>query len=381
MAGDWIKMRVWLHKDPVVATITDYLAFDRLFMDFLTDPVGRTCKESSYEHITSNITRHLTCSLLRVVWGVAREQGDRDGDDLVLKHCGLTNIDDICGFPSIGEAMDYVGWAIEEKTEAEKGRLIYSVRFPNFFKDNENPHDRHKRQNAEAQARHREKKRREKEEEALRKGNKNNTESNITDNITSKMTVRHREEKRREESLNKKVSINKQTFIDTQKEGVDEQKTQKTGERAKPVPAVLVEQIFEDWKHFTDNPGARLGKKRPEIIRGAVRMGYDREQLRQAFIGCARSSFHAGFNEAGKKYNDLELILRNEKNIDRFIGYSRTPPKPTWKVEDNTPLQTRKDAMAFWRAACQDAAGEIAPGRGNVIDAEAWETIQPKLAH
>ena len=111
-------------------------------------------------------------------------------------------------------------------------------------------------------------------------------------------------------------------------------------------------------------------------------MGYTAEQMHDAFIGCARSSFHAGFNEQGKKYDDLELILRNEKNIDRFIAYSTQPPKPTWKPQDNTTLNVRREAKKYYESACLDAQSGISfTGTGTTIDAESWEVLQPNLAH
>jgi len=77
MAGDWIKMRVWLSRDPRVITMADFLSSERQFMNWLTDPVQQSCKESVYEHVTRNVTVALCVSALLVIWGTAREQGDR----------------------------------------------------------------------------------------------------------------------------------------------------------------------------------------------------------------------------------------------------------------------------------------------------------------
>ena len=195
MAGDWIKMRVWLRKDPRVASMADYLATDRAFMNYVTDPVQISCKETVYEHITSDVTRSITVVSLLEVWGVAREQGDREDDDLVLNHCDLTNIDDICSTPSFGDAMEYVDWVIQESFEDKKGRKVSRVRFPKFFKDNESPEDRYKKQHADAQARYREKQKKLAEEN----GDNNDITSDITGDKCSDITVTHREEKRRED--------------------------------------------------------------------------------------------------------------------------------------------------------------------------------------
>lgn len=187
MAGDWIKMRVWLRKDPRVASMADFLAADRNFIGFLTDPTRHTCA-NAYEYITSDVTRAITVVALLEIWGVARERGDRVGDDLILKHCDLSTLDDICGTPSMGEALEYVEWAIQEDIQDRKGRPVSSVRFPKFFAENESPEDRYKKQHAEAQARYREKKKAE-----------SDISVDVAGDITRDITVTPREEKRRED--------------------------------------------------------------------------------------------------------------------------------------------------------------------------------------
>jgi hypothetical protein len=111
---------------------------------------------------------------LLVTWGTAREQGDRDDDDLVLRFASISTLDAMTDLPCFGYAMAHVGWV----ESIEKG----GVRFPKFFKDNESPEDKHKRQAADRQAKFRENKSR---------------ESNAINNTARNVTVTHREEKRR----------------------------------------------------------------------------------------------------------------------------------------------------------------------------------------
>ncbi len=188
MAGDWIKMRVWLRRDPRVASMADFLATDRRFMDHITDPVRQSCNSSVYEHITRDITRAITVAALLEVWGVARERGDRDGDDLLLKHCDIGNLDAICSTPGFGDALEFVDWVTQESATDKKGRKVSYVRFPNFFAENESPEDRYKKQHSEAQARYRAKQKAE-----------SDTKNDVASDITSDITVTPREEKRREE--------------------------------------------------------------------------------------------------------------------------------------------------------------------------------------
>lgn len=187
MAGDWIKMRVWLRRDPRIASMADFLAGYRPFINWLTDPVRRDV-DNAHHHITSDVTRAITVCALLEIWGVARDRGDRDGDDLVLKHCTLNSLDDICGVPGIGEALDYVNWATEQTFQDKKDRPVPSVRLPNFFRENESPEDRYRKQHAEAQARYR-----------AKKEGKSDIASDAASDITRDITVTPREEKRREE--------------------------------------------------------------------------------------------------------------------------------------------------------------------------------------
>lgn len=62
-----------------------------------------------------------------------------------------------------------------------------------------------------------------------------------------------------------------------------------------------------------------IGPKRLKALRGAMK---DRDivEIKKAIIGCRNSSFHfERTNERGEKYNDLELIFRDETKTDDFI--------------------------------------------------------------
>lgn len=179
MAGDWIKMRVWLAKDPKVVAIADYLAYQRPFMDWLTNPTRQSCSETAYEHVTRNVTVAVTVSALLQIWGAANESGKPDGDDLVLLHATLDSLDEVCGVPCMGNALLHVEWAAEE--EPIRGKTL--VRFHKFLTHNVPAEDRHRKANAERQRKLRER--------------RSNAESNVTGNATHNVTVTHREEKRR----------------------------------------------------------------------------------------------------------------------------------------------------------------------------------------
>jgi len=86
-----------------------------------------------------------------------------------------------------------------------------------------------------------------------------------------------------------------------------------------PSVSVAVDQVFEFWKTAMDSPRSLLDDKRKKTIKAALKTGYTAEQLCSAITGCAKSDYHMGKNEAGTKYNGLDLILRNAEKIDKFI--------------------------------------------------------------
>lgn len=180
MAGDWIKMRVWLSRDPRVIAMADELASRRDFMDWLTEPFRVTCKETAHEYVTRDVTVALCVTSLLVTWGTAREQGVRDDDDLVVKFLDTDRVSQLTGVPGFGDAMAAVGWLVEE--QGNQSRL------PKFFCAKASPHERHGDNGAERQRRYRERKR-----------NERDVTRNSGDGVTRDVTRYAREEKRREE--------------------------------------------------------------------------------------------------------------------------------------------------------------------------------------
>jgi hypothetical protein len=179
MASNWIKMRVSLASDPAVIAMADFLAEQREFMDWLTDPVRRSCNETAYEHVTRNVTVAVTVNALLAFWGVANEVGKPEGDDLLVRHASLDSADEASGVPCFGLAMQFVDWAIPEEVDGKR-----VLRLPKFLINNVPAEDRSKKTNADRQKRFREK-----------QASLGNAQSNVTHNVT----VTHREEKRREE--------------------------------------------------------------------------------------------------------------------------------------------------------------------------------------
>lgn len=183
MAGDWIKMRVSLAKDPRVIAMADYLSDQPNFINWITSPTQTKEELSAYRYVTRNVTVSVTVAALLQVWGAANEAGKPDGDDLVMHHTRRDTLDEVSGVPCFGEAMEHVEWATEE---CVNGKM--RVRLPKFLINNVPAEDRAKRGNADRQRRYRE---------------KHNESSNAEVTVTRNVTVTHREEKIREENKDK----------------------------------------------------------------------------------------------------------------------------------------------------------------------------------
>lgn len=80
-------------------------------------------------------------------------------------------------------------------------------------------------------------------------------------------------------------------------------------------------QVFDYWISVC-KPTARrkpvLDEKR-RIAIGAAIHDYGIEQCKNAIQGCTMSDFHMGRNKANKRYDDVELILRDSQHIEQFL--------------------------------------------------------------
>lgn len=180
-------MRVGLARDPRVLWMADYLAGQRRFINWLTDPVQKHCDESAYEHVTRNVVASLCVTGLLQVWGMAREQGERIEDDLIVRFCDADTLSAIADIPCFGEAMIETAWLIEQADG--------SARLPNFFKQKKSPSDRFAKTGAERQREYRE-----------RQKGKDSNETVTKHNVTSNEKVTKsdaREEKSKEEEKKK----------------------------------------------------------------------------------------------------------------------------------------------------------------------------------
>lgn len=80
-----------------------------------------------------------------------------------------------------------------------------------------------------------------------------------------------------------------------------------------------VREVFDYWVDtMNKRSNTLLDNKRQVRITWALSV-YDKATVKQAIKGCTYSSFHMGQNASGKRYNDLELILRDAPHIESFL--------------------------------------------------------------
>jgi len=89
-----------------------------------------------------------------------------------------------------------------------------------------------------------------------------------------------------------------------------------------------VQEIFDHWIEKCRNTGKgltpRLDTKREYRIVQALKL-YTPEELKLAIDGVLKSDFHMGENSRNRKFDDIELILRNSENIEKFAALALDP--------------------------------------------------------
>ncbi len=77
--------------------------------------------------------------------------------------------------------------------------------------------------------------------------------------------------------------------------------------------------VFQYWQEKMNHPRSKLDNSRLKRIRGALNLGFNLEQLKQAIDGCANNPFNMGENANKQRYDSIDLIFRDAEHIERFI--------------------------------------------------------------
>lgn len=82
--------------------------------------------------------------------------------------------------------------------------------------------------------------------------------------------------------------------------------------------AELVKMVFDHYVKVMDKPRARLDDKRKICIHRALQ-NYSARELCEAISGYTHSPFHMGDNDRRRRYDDIELLLRDAKRIEEGL--------------------------------------------------------------
>lgn len=92
-------------------------------------------------------------------------------------------------------------------------------------------------------------------------------------------------------------------------------------------PSQTVTRIFEFWKTTMKLNGTyQLTSERKSKVEARLK-SYTPEEVEEAIIGCSLTPHNMGKNDQEEIYNDLELICRNGKNVERFRDSARRKRK------------------------------------------------------
>jgi len=75
--------------------------------------------------------------------------------------------------------------------------------------------------------------------------------------------------------------------------------------------------VFDFWVATFQKKRAVMDEKRKTVIGSAIHY-YGLDTCMDAIRGCSISDFHMGRNSRNKKYNDIELILRDAQHVEKF---------------------------------------------------------------
>lgn len=85
-----------------------------------------------------------------------------------------------------------------------------------------------------------------------------------------------------------------------------------------------VEEVYQFWCLMMRPDRTRvpvLDEKRRLKVAAAI-ADYGVDECMRAVLGCLASDFHQGRNKQKKRYDDLELIFRDQDHIERFLAWA-----------------------------------------------------------
>lgn len=103
--------------------------------------------------------------------------------------------------------------------------------------------------------------------------------------------------------------------------------------------AMVARRLFAYWQDKCGHPTAKFTPERRRKVEARLKEGYMEHQVRQAIDGAARAAF---VNDAGKRFDDIELICRNGSKLEDFIGRTSAQPRSQTSSADIAAALARK---------------------------------------
>lgn len=79
-----------------------------------------------------------------------------------------------------------------------------------------------------------------------------------------------------------------------------------------------VEEVFSFWQQTMKKQKSKLDEKRKKMIEARL-LDYSIDDLKNATLGCSKSSWHMGHNPQQTSYNQISNIFGSSENTERFI--------------------------------------------------------------
>jgi hypothetical protein len=105
-----------------------------------------------------------------------------------------------------------------------------------------------------------------------------------------------------------------------------------------------IQEVFDYWQAVMNKQKSRLTPERRKKIRSRL-VFYTTQEIKQAIDGCKNTPHNMGVNDRNTLYNDIELICRNDTNLERFRDTQPIQQAQTESISDmvNSINQQRVD--------------------------------------
>lgn len=113
--------------------------------------------------------------------------------------------------------------------------------------------------------------------------------------------------------------------------------------------------VFKHYRkyHRRAHPKPKSGSKEWGKVKARLAEGYTTDDLMMAIDGCHKSPYHQGENERGKKYDSLELIVRDGDHVNQFIEIAeehKHGPPPALSEKEKRSVRAGKQFIDRMRS-------------------------------